>query len=206
MIPLWLAALVLVLLLAVMGVGGYILGVQLTGGPPPSTEEEFEIDRWERTVEENPSDMQAVLSLGYAYQQAEQYDEALAEYERVLAEFPTETAALYNTGIIYFETGRDDEAETILWDVLEIDDSHVLAAKALGEYYAEQREYRSLVEAVRPVVEKNESAADLQYLMGFAYENLGREDWAGVRYRLALKYFPDMAEAKEGLERLGASE
>jgi tetratricopeptide (TPR) repeat protein len=206
LIPLWLAALVLILLLAVMGVGGYIIGIQITGGPPPSTEEEFEIQRWEDAVAQDPSDMTAVLSLGYAHQQAGNYDEALAEYERVLAEYPTETAALYNTGIIYLETGQDDEAEVVLWDVLELDEGHVLAAKALGELYAEQREYRSLVEAVRPVVEQNESAADLQYLMGFAYENLGRADWAEARYRLALKYFPDMKEAKEGLERLGVEE
>jgi hypothetical protein len=53
------------------------------------------------------------------------------------------------------------------------------------------------------VVEQNESAADLQYLMGLAYENLGRADWSETRYRLALKYYPDMQEAKEGLERLG---
>ena len=206
LIPLWLAALVLILLLAVMGVGGYIIGIQITGGPPPSTEEEFEIQRWEDAVAQDPSDMTAVLSLGYAHQQAGNYDEALAEYERVLAEYPTETAALYNTGIIYLETGQDDEAEVVLWDVLELDEGHVLAAKALGELYAEQREYRSLVEAVRPVVEQNESAADLQYLMGHAYENLGRADWAEARYRLALKYFPDMKEAKEGLERLGVEE
>ena len=114
-----------------------------------------------------------------------------------------DTAALYNKGIVLLELGRDDDAEEVLWDVLEIDPRHVLAAKALGELYAERREYRSLVAAVRPVVEENPEAADLQYLMGLAYENLGRPDWAEARYRLALQYYPDMREAREGLERLG---
>jgi tetratricopeptide (TPR) repeat protein len=143
------------------------------------------------------------LQLGYAYQQAERYDEALAEYDRVLEVHEDDTAALYNKGVILLVLSREDEAEVVLWDVLEIEPEHVLAAKALGEYYAEQGHYRSLVEAVRPVVEANESAADLQYLLGLAYENLGRTDWAEARFRLALKYYPDMVEANDGLERLG---
>lgn len=203
MIPLWLAALVIVLLLAVMGVGGYILGATLSGDEPPATVEDIEIQKWLEVVQSEPNDMNAALQLGYAYQQAERYDEALAEYDRVLEVHEDDTAALYNKGIILLVLSREDEAEVVLWDVLEIEPEHVLAAKALGEYYAEQGHYRSLVEAVRPVAEVNESAADLQYLLGFAYENLGRTDWAEARYRLALKYYPDMVEAKDGLERLG---
>ncbi len=203
MIPLWLAAVVLVLLLAVMGVGGYIIGAVMNDDGSPATPEEFEVARLQEIVADNPDDLNSVLQLGYAYQQAGKYDEAIAEYDRVLEVYEFDTAALYNKGVVLIELGRGEEAEEVLWDVLEFDDGHVLAAKTLGEYYAEKREYRSLVEAVRPVVEENESAADLQYLMGVAYENLDRADWAEARYRLALTYYPDMTEAREGLERLG---
>lgn len=203
MIPLWLAALVVVLLLAVMGVGGYILGATLSGDEPPVSAEDIEVQKWQDVVDRDPIDMDARLQLAYAYQQAGEFDEALAAYDRVLETYPKDTAALYNKGVILLELSREDEAEETLWDVLELEPGHVLGAKALGQYYAEQREYRSLVEAVRPVVEANESAADLQYLLGLAYENLGRTDWAEARYRLALKYYPDMTEAKDGLERLG---
>ncbi|MHB9004561.1 MAG: tetratricopeptide repeat protein, partial [Coriobacteriia bacterium] len=141
--------------------------------------------------------------LGFAYQRARRMDEALEQYEVVLEDAPDDTAALYNKGIVLQSTGRDDEAEEIWWQVLEIEPQHILAAKALGEMYAERREYRSLLEAVRPVVKENESSADLQYLTGLAYENLGRHDWASARYELALKYYPDMKEAREGLERIG---
>jgi tetratricopeptide (TPR) repeat protein len=203
MIPLWLAALVLVLLLSVMGVGGYLVGAVMTGEQEPRTPEEYEVQRLRETVAQNPDDINAVLQLGYAYQQAGMYEEAIAEYDRVLEVTEFDTAALYNKGIVLLELDRGDEAEVVLWDVLEFDDGHVLAAKALGDHYAEKEQYRSLIEAVRPVVEQNESAADLQYLMGLAYENLGRADWAEARYRLALTYYPDMQEAREGLERLG---
>lgn len=205
-VPVWLAALVLVLLLAVMGVGGFALRGLVESGPRATSAVDLEIAKWQDAVKLNSDDVGAHLSLGFAYQQAERYDDALEQYDWVVARTPKDTAALYNRGIVLFALGRDKEAEEALWDVLEVEPGHVLAAKALGEYYADEGEYRSLIEAVRPVVEKTESAADLQYLMGLAYEHLGREDWARVRYRLALKYYPDMPEAKEGLERLGVEQ
>ncbi len=203
-IPIWLAALVLVLLLVVMGMGGYIAR-DLLSDPKASTPEELEIEKWEDAVAQNPDDTQAILALGYAYQQAERYEDALERYDEVLEYWPSDTAALYNKGIVLMELGREKEAEETLWKVLDNDPNHVLAAKALGEYYAEKGHYRSVLAAVKPVVEEQESSADLQYLMGLAYENLGHEDWAEARYRLALKYYPDMPEAREGLERLGVT-
>jgi len=62
-----------------------------------------------------------------------------------------------------------------------------------------------LIRAVGPVADTQESSADLQYLMGLAHENLGNPDRAEAYYRLALKYYPDMPEAREGLERLGVA-
>lgn len=202
-VPVWLAVLVLVLLLAVVGMAGYVVRDILAERSVPETPELLEVERWEKAVEQDPSDTDAALNLGYAYQKAGRYEEAIKLYERVIGEKPFDTASRYNMGICLMELKRWDEAEDALWDVLEIDDQHVLAAKALGEYYAAKKQYRSVIAAVRPVVEAQESAADLQYLMGLAYENLGRADWAEARYRLALKYYPDMPEAREGLRRLG---
>lgn len=206
LVPMWLAAVVLVLLLAVMGVGGFILRGALAGDQSPETPEERDIATWEQAVEATPNDPRAHLSLGFAYQQAELFAEAVTEYDLVLELSPGDPAASYNKGVVLIELGEYDSAEEVLWDVLEADPQHVLAAKALGEFYAERGEYRSLVAAVRPVVEVHESAADLQYLMGLGYENLGRLDWAEARYRLAVKYYPDMPEANEALERLGVDE
>ena len=56
---------------------------------------------------------------------------------------------------------------------------------------------------MRPVVQADPSLADLQYLMGLAYEKTGQTAWAKERYKLALKYTPDNQQAKDGLRRLG---
>ena len=102
-------------------------------------------------------------------------------------------------------TGVGERAEESFWDVLEIDPTHVLAAKALGEYYAEKGTYKSLIQAVKPAAEAHPEMADLQYLLGMAYEKLGDKALAIEYYQRAVKYAPDMTEAQEGLARLGAT-
>lgn len=201
-VPVWLAVLVLALLLAVMGVGGWLLRGAFSGDRATDPVV-LEVREWEERVNDSPEDAQAQLNLAFAYQKARRYRDALDRYDVVLRNDPRDTAALYNKGIIFLELEREDEAEETLWDVLEIDEGHVLASSALGEMYAARGHFRSLVAAVRPTVEAHPEAADLQYLMGLAYENLGREDWAESRYRLALKYVPELQKAKDGLARLG---
>ncbi len=205
LIPMWLAILVLVLLLGVMAVGGYVIRGVVAGDDRSLSPREAEIESWRAKVRAAPQDSAAHLGLGYAYQLAGRYDKALAEYETVLDQQPRDTAALYNRGVIYLKLDVGRKAEESFWDVLEIEPGHVLAAKALGEYYAAKGQYRSAIRAVRPAAEAHPEMADLQYLMGLAYEKLGNTGWAIERYKLALKYAPDLQLAVEGLDRLEAS-
>jgi tetratricopeptide (TPR) repeat protein len=203
LVPVWLAVAVLFLLVAVVAVGGFIVrGLMENRSNAP---EQIAISTWEKAVAADPSDPNARLQLAYAYQRDRQFDKALDLYRQVLASDPKETAALYNMGAIYLELGLGKQAEVSLWKVLEIDPAHALAAKALGDYYASKGHYKSVVRAVRPVVQAQPSLADLQYLMGLSYERLGHPDWAKARYDLALKYAPDLKEARDGLRRLNAA-
>ncbi len=200
LVPKWLAVLVLVLLVSVVAVGGFIVrGIVEDSFRTP---EEREVARWEEQVAQRPSDPRTRTAYAYALQRAKLYDQALEQYRQVLESEPNNTAALYNSGMIYRELGLMKQAERTLWDVLENDPNHTLAAKALGELYVSQRHYKSVIVAVRPVVRANPEMADLQYLMGLAYERLGRSNWALARYFLALKYAPDLKEARDGARRI----
>ncbi|MDO8963001.1 MAG: tetratricopeptide repeat protein [Coriobacteriia bacterium] len=202
LVPGWLAILVLLLLLAIVGVGGFVLRgiVEANLSTDPRS---AEVARWERAVSATPADANARLSLAYALQKAGRTDEAIKEYDTVLKADPKNTAALYNTGVIYMARGESRKAEAWWWRALDAEPTHALAAKSLGDYYSGLGHYRSVVKAVRPAVQAKPSLADLQYLMGVAYENLGRSDWARERYALALRYAPDMSKASEGLKRVG---
>lgn len=157
-----------------------------------------------RSVSTRPGDTGAVLELAYAYRQSGHPRQAIAQCDKVLKVEPNNTAALYNRAMSYRSLKKLESAEADLWDVLELEPDHTQAAIALGDIYSARRQYRSLLVAVRPVVEEHPEVAALQYLTGLAYEKTGRKDWAAVRYRMALDRDPNLSEARRALERLGA--
>ena len=205
LVPRWLAALVLALLLAVVLVGGFLLRGFFTHGKAPSTTQQVETQNWTERVATNPSDTKARLGLGYAYQSEGLFDKALEQYDSVLKSEPTNLAALYNQGNVYFKLGLNDKAVKSMWKVLDIDSTHMLAAKTLGEYYAGKGQYKSLIATVKPAVDAHPELADLQCLLGKAYEKVGNPPAAARCYQLAVKYAPDLSAAQQGLKRVAAS-
>lgn len=164
-----------------------------------------EIDARREAVREAPRDPGALVALAYAYQQAGRYDDALFTYDAVLEVLPVETAALYNRGVILLELGDAAAAEESLRSALEVNPGHVQSAAVLGRHYISLGEYESVLEVVLPALERRSGDADLHYVAGLAYERMGDLDQAEERYRLALEFYPDMREASDALERLGAT-
>lgn len=205
LIPGWLALLVLVLLLAVAGLGGYLIRGALTGAPVV-TPTQLAVDEMEQQLESDPNDPERLLALGYAYQQEARYEEALELYSQTLAIDPGNTGALYNKGVVLTLLGKPKEAEVAYWDVLEVAPDHALAAKALGDYYVDKKQYKSALTALEPVIAAQPQYADLQYLAGYSCEQLGITETAITYYRGALSYDPANQGAKDGLDRLGAAE
>lgn len=205
LVPGWLALLVLVLLLAVTGLGGYVLRGVLVGDDRVDTPAESAVEEWTRKVASDPQSVEAHLNLGYAYQQQSKWNLALQQYEAVLDLDPQNMAAMYNKGVVLLQEGDKKAAEKTLWDVLEITPDHVLAAKTLGEMYLEQKHYKSALVAVEPVIEAQPEFADLQFIAGYASEQLGQKDKASAYYKAALTYSPDLVDARKGLERLGGT-
>ncbi len=202
LVPAWLALLVLILMLAVVGLGGWVIrGMVLDDAV--ITPEQYAVSDWQQQVQSDPTDLDNRLSLGFAYQRDKQYDKAIEQYDYVLAEEAGNTAALYNKGAIYMETGQPKLAEKTYWKVLEFAPDHALAAKALGEYYVAKKQYKSALVALEPVIETRPQLADLQYLAGLCNERLGRTTEAIERYREALRYAPDLLDARDALTRLG---
>lgn len=205
LVPGWLALLVLVLLLAVAAIGGFIIRGLLVGGDQP-TRAEYDVADLERRVDRDPTDVDSLLSLGYAYESVGRYEDALAAFDQVLELDPSNSGVRYYRGMTLMQLKRFKEAEVALWDALETTPDHALAAKALGEYYIAKKQYKSALAALEPVIELRPHFADLQYLAGYACEQLGRDDEAIEYYRQALTYAPEMVEAKDGLTRLGGGE
>jgi tetratricopeptide (TPR) repeat protein len=199
--PAWLVLLVAALLVAVVGTGAFVVHT-ITSGDRYASPAERDIKELSDALAQNPDDVQVRLSLAYAYQRAGRFNEAIGEYDRVLAVTPDEPAALYNKGVSLVVLGRYEEGEESLRRTLEVRPGHALAAKVLGGRLMEREEWAELAEMLLPVVEADEKVADLQAMLGRAYEELGERQQALERYRLALVYDSDLPEALEGVRRL----
>ena len=172
----------------------------------PYSPQEIEIRTWTAASRGEPQRPQAHLGLGYAYQSDGRYDKALEQYEIVLKSDPQDTAALYNRGNdLSSSSASDERAEKSMWEVLDVDPTHVLAAKALGEYYAAQGRVqvadrggqargRGASGAGRPAVPARPGVREARR------RRRGGRATTGA----ALKYAPDLTEAQEGLKRVGA--
>lgn len=200
-IPGWLGFTVAVLLVAVVGTGALVVRT-IAEGDRYASPEEREIQELSSVLSQDPDDVQTRLALAYAYQRAGRFSEAISEYDRVLALTPDEPAALYNKGISLIALGRYEEGEEPLRLTLVARPDHVLAAKALGVRLMEREEWAQLAEMLLPVVASEQQAADLQAMLGRAYEGLGDRERALEHYRLALVYDSGLSEALEGVERL----
>jgi tetratricopeptide (TPR) repeat protein len=205
LVPGWLALVVLILLVAVLALGGYALR-ETVMQRRTATPEASAVSEWERRATATPSNPSVLLGLGYAYQQAGRPDDALLRYDQVLEIAPDNLAARFNRGVVLDELGRTAEADRAYWDLLALAPDHVLAAKMLGERYVERGEYVSALLALEAAVAANPRYADLQYLAGYASEQLGKRGAAARYYRAALTYAPDHEGAREGLLRLGLGE
>lgn len=205
LVPGWLALTVLILLFVVAALVGFVIRGMLirADAPTPAT---VAVADWQEKVTLDPDDPDSLLSLGYAYQQAGQYTDALATYDAVLAIDPHNSGAMYNRGVTLQAMGEPGEAESAFWEVLSVVPDHALAAKTLGEYYIDQERWTSALEVLEPVIKVRPHFADLQYLAGYASEQLGRRDTAIGFYQEALKYQPGYVDAADGLARLKGGE
>lgn len=203
-VPTWLAFLVVALAVVVLGLAGTLIRAK-TGTTRSASESYAAIDKLEADLKESPDNPQILVELGFEYRKAGMYDDALRVNRRVGELDPNDVASRYHVGAILAEMGETDQAEAALWDVLQIDPQHAMAAKALGELYAEQGQYKSMIVAVEPAALASPQLADLQYLLGLGREKTGDEAGAGRAYGLALERDPNLAEARAGLNRVRAN-
>lgn len=200
--PRGLIALVAVLLLAVVGLGGHMLRAAILASAP-DTAETLAIAQATEALANNPKSASRFIDLGFAYQQAAHYAKALEAYDAALALDPASPGALYNRGIVLQATGKQREAEAAFRSVLEVAPDHVLAAKALAERLIGLERSAEALDVLAPVIAVQPHYADLQYLAGRGCEDLGRTAEALAYYEAALRYSPDHREAREALDRLG---
>lgn len=193
----WLASVVVVLLIAVIGVGAMILYQmrRVDGNLGTSVPIVESGDRGSNLVQQ-----------GFAMRATGDGAGALAAFRRALAADPGNTDAGYHAGAVLIEQGKTKEAEEVLRSTLTADPTHALAAKALAEVYISRREFDRATKVLAPVSDEFPTLADIQYLLGLAAEKDGRKLEAARHYARAAELDTELAAARRGLARVRGGE
>ena len=127
-----------------------------------------EVASLEETLAEDPTDMNAQVSLANAYRQVGKYSEAIAQAEKVLAEEADNVGALLEKGKVQIATGNYQDAIDTLTQAADADSSNAEALVERGNAYYEIGEYDKSEEDYRSALQRDSS-------YGQAYK-----EWAAV--------------------------
>ena len=206
LVPTWVATAALCAIVAVAVAAGFVIRGAIASTRDATLRQLDAVEYARARALRSPKDARAHLDLARAYTAAGKPASALAEYSEVLKANPYDMAALSGRGSTLLAIGQKQPALDAFWKVLGRDRGNVGAATVLGKQYAAAGQYRLIVSAVRPAAQLHPNEAELQCLMGLAYEHLGHTDWATVRYRLALRADPGIPDALAGLKRVTANQ
>ena len=204
-VPRWMAAAVIALILAIVGVGALlVLRVFTEEDPLPISAVERDIILYRDQVGKNPQDAQALGSLAQAYLAAKRYPEALAEADRLIKLQPKNLGGFYLRGLALRLTGDYDGALQAYDAVLALVPTEAEAMYQKSVIMRTKGDVDGAQAFLEAAVAANPMAADFRVELGAVYESRGQKDKAIEQYRAALRYVPDYAPSLEALRRLGA--
>lgn len=146
--------------------------------------------------------------MGSAYEQAEEWDEAIGAYSQCLAELePIADVVRFRLARCRREAGQLDEAVVLLRQVVD-DDSRTIvdlaAIEGLADWYREAGHHDMALQWYRVLLadaETYDDRARAHYKIGLAYEERGDEEAARASYATAVDEFPRSRHAHDALDR-----
>lgn len=199
--PLLGGAVILLLIMIFVLVGLIVRQVFFTPAVP-RTEVERDLIDAQAAVKRSPSNPLAHYDLGLAYAQLGQDTNAMDSFGQALKLDKKLAEAHYQIGQIYIN--RKDEAKAIASykKTIEINPKFAFAHYQLASLAFEKKKYEEAAEYYQKTVEANSILADPYYYLGVCYEKMGKKDLAVKQYKEALKYIPEMTDAKNAVKRL----
>ena len=91
-----------------------------------------EINRLEDVVKNNPTNHEALISLGHLLNDNGFYDRAIQKYEIYLNDHPQNIDVIVDMGVCYFELKNYDKAINVIKSAIQLDPNHQIANFNLG--------------------------------------------------------------------------
>ncbi len=193
----------LILLLIFLLSASFVAYSAVKGTTAPRTKAERDIFYYKSLVQKNPKSAQLRISLGQAYLNARNYEEASRTLSEALRLDPTAISARLALGLTYQQMGEWDRAAETLERFLRDQPRNSTALLAMARVKYEKGAYDEALALVKKLQSIDPAEVDAYYLAGQIYERQGRKSQAKEEYRKIFLYDPGSAEAKAAIERLG---
>lgn len=149
----------------------------------------------QRASDAAPNDSQLLFLLGYAARLNGKYQQSIDAYNRGLRLSPNSLDGLSGLAQTYSVTGKNEDAERLLKQVLAADPRRSNDALVLGDLYMRAGDYSSALDALNRAEHAHPDARP-ELLIGICYERLKRMDMANHYFDLAKRHAPDNPEVQ----------
>ena len=156
------------------------------------------VDLAQRAVQAAPNDPQMWFLLGYAARLSKKYPESVDAYSNGLRLSPSSADGLSGMAQTYHAMGRNQEAESLLKQVLSADPKQVNDALLLGDLYIRSANYSAAIEALTRA-ERVRPDARSELLLAVCYEHLKQFDLADQYFKAARKRAPANPDIERSL-------
>jgi len=196
----------LLLTVAVLGLGGAVIAVRLRPEPLPTNSIDRAIARWEQTVEENPESTEAKTGLGMALLSAGRPAAATTAFEEAIDLDAKNWVALLQLGLLVKEEDPARAEELLARSVKSAPETERAApAVAWGDLLMERDDPNGAKTAYRVAIIDAPYVIEGHVGMARVFEVLGDQEAALAEYRYAAQFAPDDPDIAEAIERLAAS-
>ena len=142
------------------------------------------IPRYKKNIEENPTDLNSYLKLGYIYETRSivpfinEYDQALNYYLKALDLLEESSSPARNTGISVFLNIR------------------------IGYIYFEKKNYSQAIEYLEMAEKISPNNIEVAYYLGMSYDKIGEKEKAFTSFTKVLELAPQSDFAREAEKKL----
>lgn len=132
----------------------------------------------------------------------ESFDTVQEKYRNVLEKYPDRIELAYKYSQYLYLNKKYDEAITVLNEIVEKDDSFLLASYMLANIYFDKGNYKDAIHANLAVIKKNPYCADAYFNIASALEKMHKYNLAIDYYQKCLSLNAKDEQAQNALQRL----
>jgi protein O-GlcNAc transferase len=148
------------------------------------------IEESRKVLAHHPSDINALMNIGYAYLETGQFDAAEKIYRQLLAINPKLAAAHYDLGLALKMKDQLEPAQAEFKAAIEADPSLAQAYYSLGITYWQTGNFDETIRQMRAAISVKPDYAEAHYMLGIVLKQTGDLDNAMTELKTAIHLDP----------------